>query len=153
MISSIGANIKLYLAMIVMKLLQILLLFFSLLAVICQASIVGWLLGRDNSPFNILSSDDNFDKLLAKTEQAEGSSKATPEDNSVLAKSDIPFELSLADEKFIADAQKYTDLSLSELDLCQHKVIHILIGFLYIWFINCGSILSAVDFAAEAGLQ
>ena len=45
-----------------------------------------------------------------------------PHESAVEARSDIPFELTVADEKFIADAQKYTDLSLSELDVCQHKV-------------------------------
>ena len=109
-----------------MKLTHLSVLGLFLLMASSNASIVGWLLGRDNSPFNALSGDGDFDKLLAKTEQVEGSSKPSPsgsgEEGSVQARSDIPFELSLADEKFIADAQKYTDLNLSELDLCQHKV-------------------------------
>lgn len=93
----------------------------------CHASLVGWLLGRDNSPFEILNTDKDFDKLLTRADQvAASSSHGQKEDrngeHSIQATSDIPFELSLADEKFIADAQKYTDLSLSELDKCQHRV-------------------------------
>lgn len=34
----------------------------------------------------------------------------------------IPYEVSTADEKFIAEAAKLTDVALSELDSCQHRV-------------------------------
>ncbi len=95
-----------------------------LLVVGSHASLVGWILGRDSSPFNILSSEKQFDKLMIETKKEIPSS----DDSAVQARSDIPFELSVADEKFIADAQKYTDLNLSELDLCQHKVINLQIN-------------------------
>ena len=87
-----------------------------------QASLVGWILGRDSSPFNILGSEKQFDKLMAESNQNIATELPSSEENAVQARSDIPFELTIADEKFIADAQKYTDLNLSELDVCQHKV-------------------------------
>lgn len=34
----------------------------------------------------------------------------------------VPYELSLIDEKFIADAIKLTGIGASELDKCQHRV-------------------------------
>lgn len=86
-----------------------------------EASFVGWILGRDSSPFNILDSEKQFDKLMSQTESVETPIEKLEHDTSV-STSSVPFELSVADEKFIADAQKYTDLSLSELDLCQHRV-------------------------------
>lgn len=102
------------------------LLLYSVLALVflsanSHASLVGWILGRDSSPFNILSSEKQFEQLMS---QAEENNDEPPDydSNAVQARSDIPFELTVADEKFIADAQKYTDLSLSELDMCQHKV-------------------------------
>lgn len=100
------------------------LLFFSFMlffATRCEASLVGWILGRDSSPFNILNSEKQFDKLMTQTKTAEPPNNAQDDDTSLSA-SAVPFELSVADEKFIADAQKYTDLALSELDLCQHRV-------------------------------
>ncbi len=110
-----------------MKVMYILLVLFTFLTLStdkCNGSLVGWLLGRDNSPFSILNSDKDFDKLLTKTEQANGlpPHQHENEENAIQSKTDIPFELSVADEKFIADAQKFTDLNLSELDVCQHKV-------------------------------
>ena len=87
-----------------------------------HSSLVGWILGRDSSPFNILSSEKQFDKLMAVTKEEDKVDVSNPHESAVEARSDIPFELTVADEKFIADAQKYTDLSLSELDVCQHKV-------------------------------
>ena len=98
-----------------------------LLGVGSHASLVGWILGRDSSPFNILSSEKQFDKLMTETKN----DVIPTADSAVQARSDIPFELTVADEKFIADAQKYTDLSLSELDLCQHKVHNFLMIFEY----------------------
>lgn len=124
-----------------MKVMYILLVLFTFLTLTtdkCNGSLVGWLLGRDNSPFSILNSDKDFDKLLTKTEQA---SKGLPpnqhenEVNAIQSKTDIPFELSVADEKFIADAQKYTDLSLSELDVCQHKVSSGFLNSIFLFFI------------------
>ncbi|KAK4029654.1 protein brambleberry [Daphnia magna] len=96
-----------------------------LLGTSSQSSLVGWILGRDSSPFNILNSEKQFDKLMTATTTNEEHKIETydPKENAIEARSDIPFELSVADEKFIADAQKYTDLSLSELDVCQHKLI------------------------------
>ena len=95
---------------------------FLLVITTCRASFVGWIIGRDNSPFNILNSDNHFEDLMAKSsgnvEPLKESSQPV-EENAVAA---IPFELSVAEEKFLADAQKYTDLILSELDICQHKV-------------------------------
>ncbi|XP_046463606.1 protein brambleberry-like [Daphnia pulex] len=88
-----------------------------------HSSLVGWILGRDSSPFNILSSEKQFDKLMAVAKEDDKIEVSEPDESAVQARSDIPFELSVADEKFIADAQKYTDLSLSELDVCQHKLI------------------------------
>ena len=85
-----------------------------------EANLVAWLLGRDSSPFIPLSSDNNFDLLMSQTETVE--EEPVNPDNLLVEVSKIPFELSAADEKFIADAQKYTDLKLSELDVCQHKV-------------------------------
>lgn len=35
----------------------------------------------------------------------------------------VPYEQNAADAKFLADAKKYTDLKLSELDECQHRVV------------------------------
>lgn len=96
-----------------------------ILSVTSHASLVGWILGRDSSPFNILSSEKQFDKLMNQPnnpKSIESIDSSDEDHSSVQARSEIPFELSLADEKFIADAQKYTDLNLSELDLCQHKV-------------------------------
>ena len=99
----------------------------ALILILChiylsEASLVGWLLGRDNSPFIPFNSDKNFDNLMSKTEDKD-ETKHIDSDNSLQeSPSKIPFELSVADEKFIADAQKYTDLKLSELDVCQHKV-------------------------------
>ncbi|KAI9560103.1 hypothetical protein GHT06_014113 [Daphnia sinensis] len=94
-----------------------------LLGTSSQSSLVGWILGRDSSPFNILNSEKQFDKLMTVTNEEHKIETYDPKENAIEARSDIPFELSLADEKFIADAQKYTDLSLSELDVCQHKLI------------------------------
>jgi hypothetical protein len=91
-----------------------------------HSSLVGWILGRDSSPFNILSSEKQFDKLMAVAKADDKIEVSEPDESAVQARSDIPFELSVADEKFIADAQKYTDLSLSELDVCQHKVSNVL---------------------------
>nr|CAH0113208.1 unnamed protein product [Daphnia galeata] len=88
-----------------------------------HSSLVGWILGRDSSPFNILSSEKQFDKLMSVTKEEDKIDVSDPHESAVEARSDIPFELTVADEKFIADAQKYTDLSLSELDVCQHKLI------------------------------
>lgn len=34
----------------------------------------------------------------------------------------IPYEVSIADEKFISEAAKLTGVALSELDSCQHRV-------------------------------
>lgn len=100
------------------KVLTLALIFWAIAATEC--SLVGWILGRDSSPFDILSSEKHFDKLMAQSSKE--LAEQPIEDDAVQAPSDIPFELSVADEKFIADAQKYTDLSLSELDICQHKV-------------------------------
>ena len=87
-----------------------------------QASFVGWILGRDSSPFSLSSSETKFDHLMSdKEEIREEPQKEIPDSISVETLK-IPFELSVADEKFITDAQKYTDLKLSELDVCQHKV-------------------------------
>jgi len=86
-----------------------------------EANLVAWLLGRDSSPFIPLSSDNNFDLLMSQTETVE--EEPVNPDNLLVEVSKIPFELSAADEKFIADAQKYTDLKLSELDVCQHKLV------------------------------
>lgn len=96
-----------------------------LLGASSQSSLVGWILGRDSSPFNILSSEKQFDKLMTVTNDEHKIETYDPKENAIEARSEIPFELSVADEKFIADAQKYTDLSLSELDVCQHKVRNI----------------------------
>jgi hypothetical protein len=93
-----------------------------LLVTVCRASFVGWIIGRDNSPFDILNSENHFEDLMAKSSgKVEPAKDAVQpiEENAVAA---IPFELSVAEEKFLADAQKYTDLILSELDVCQHKV-------------------------------
>jgi hypothetical protein len=96
-----------------------------------HSSLVGWILGRDSSPFNILSSEKQFDKLMSVTKEEDKIDVSDPHESAVEASSDIPFELTVADEKFIADAQKYTDLSLSELDVCQHKVsIHFPVNLL-----------------------
>lgn len=92
-----------------------------LLVGLSRGSLVGWILGRDSSPFNVLESEKQFEKLMSQAKEEINVEPKTIE-NAVLARSDIPFELSVADEKFIADAQKYTDLSLSELDVCQHRV-------------------------------
>ena len=35
----------------------------------------------------------------------------------------IPFEITVAAEKFISEASSYTSVVLSELDVCHHKVI------------------------------
>lgn len=35
----------------------------------------------------------------------------------------VPYEQNSEDAKFLADAKKYTDLQLSDLDECQHRVI------------------------------
>ena len=96
-----------------------------------HSSLVGWILGRDSSPFNILSSEKQFDKLMSVTKEEDKIDVSDPHESAVEARSDIPFELTVADEKFISDAQKYTDLSLSELDVCQHKVsIHFPVNLL-----------------------
>ena len=87
-----------------------------------QASFVGWILGRDSSPFSVSSSGIKSDKSMSHNEQNIEEPPHDISDNSPVEISKIPFELSFADEKFIADAQKYTDLKLSELDVCQHKV-------------------------------
>lgn len=103
-----------------------------LLITTCRASFVGWIIGRDNSPFDILNSENHFEDLMAKTSGKVDPAKesAQPvEENAVAA---IPFELSVAEEKFLADAQKYTDLILSELDVCQHKVNIYFLLFFYI---------------------
>ena len=101
----------------------------GLLPCLCHAGMLNWLLGRETSPFNPFNSDKGFETLLEKADQVAVSTpsdkKNYPEEDGLSqALSSIPFELSVADEKFIADAQKYSDLSLSELDICQHKVIY-----------------------------
>jgi len=88
----------------------------------CQASLVGWILGRDSSPFSSLSSDKKPNDVIKDNQPAEEGSQQEVSDSSPSSNLNIPFELSIADEKFISDAQKYTDLKLSELDVCQHKV-------------------------------
>lgn len=91
-----------------------------------QGSLVGWILGRDNSPFDLSNSEKHFDHLMTQSggkvepKIAKDQTKQSNDEETAIAP--IPFELSVADEKFIADAQKYTDLILSELDVCQHKV-------------------------------
>lgn len=97
----------------------------SFFVIRCDGSLVGWILGRDSSPFNILSSEKQFDKLMSQTQTEKAPEEKLEHDTSI-STSSVPFELSVADEKFIADAQKYTDLSLSELDLCQHRVLHLI---------------------------
>ena len=72
-----------------------------------EANLVAWLLGRESSAS--IPSINVEEPTIA--------------DNSLASTSNIPFELSSADEKFIADAQKYTELKLSDLDICQHKLI------------------------------
>lgn len=105
------------------------LLLFSVVLPSCRASVLNWLLGRDSSPFSPFNSDQDFDKLVEETESGLVADsqppppQVPPESDAInQAMKSIPFELTTADEKFIADARKYTDLNLSELDVCQHKV-------------------------------
>ncbi len=128
-----------------------LVLMLLLLAVLGQASLLNWVLGR-----NPLDSDKNFDKLVQSvpSEVDPPVQEVVDHDQTgVAAPSSIKFELTSVDEKFIADAKKFADLQLSELDVCQHKVTNHNYSAILFDFTNMIEYCSTAHSATENRLQ
>lgn len=90
---------------------------------LCQSGVLNWLLGRNSKHSGLIEDFEDDDVPLPANLKPSIVNVQSDEVDFYKSPTSIPFELSVADEKFIADAQKYTDLNLSQLDVCQHKVI------------------------------
>lgn len=55
-----------------------------------------------------------------------GNSEITDGNTNELSTQKVPYEVEVTDEKFIEQAAKFTGVSLSDLDKCQHRVMYCL---------------------------